>query len=199
MPRITEARRQQQRDRILTAARICFQTNGIRGTSMADIIQQSGLSAGAVYGHFNSKDDLIRASIDQSQELLSFITASVSRADGYTSVGDVTASLWAALAKIELGAGVDFRKLAMAGIEQARHDPAVNDELCKRYARIIETLASVEYQFDRPLSKTQTASLIFVFLWGLSVTEDLFGTGSDVTKEALEAFQRLTAKGEATP
>jgi len=41
-----------------TAARV-FAANGFHATSMADIISESGLSAGAVYRYFRSKEELI--------------------------------------------------------------------------------------------------------------------------------------------
>jgi AcrR family transcriptional regulator len=60
MPRLTEARRRDRRDQIAAAAFRCFARAGFAGTSMADIIAESGLSAGSIYSHFESKADLIR-------------------------------------------------------------------------------------------------------------------------------------------
>lgn len=59
MPKVTDAHREQMRTRIRQAALAAFQRGGVRGTSMAEIISEAGLSAGAVYGYFRSKDDLI--------------------------------------------------------------------------------------------------------------------------------------------
>src|SRR5262245_27131978 len=61
MPRVSEQHRADRRATILTAAARLFAANGFHATSMADIIGESGLSAGAVYGYFRSKDDLIAA------------------------------------------------------------------------------------------------------------------------------------------
>lgn len=49
------------RQRIHQATLTCFQSTGIQGVSMADIIRESGLSAGAIYGYYKSKDEVIRA------------------------------------------------------------------------------------------------------------------------------------------
>jgi len=38
----------------------CFARQGFGATSMADIISESGLSAGSIYSHFASKSDLFR-------------------------------------------------------------------------------------------------------------------------------------------
>lgn len=61
MPKVTEAHRQAMRERIHQATLTAFQTAGIQGVSMADIIRESGLSAGAIYGYYKSKDEIIAA------------------------------------------------------------------------------------------------------------------------------------------
>lgn len=59
MPKVTEEHRTARRHEIAQAALRCFARNGFAATSMADIIAESGLSAGAIYGHYASKDELI--------------------------------------------------------------------------------------------------------------------------------------------
>ncbi|MEY9952900.1 TetR/AcrR family transcriptional regulator [Leifsonia sp. EB34] len=59
MPKVTEEYRSARRHEIAQAALRCFARNGFAATSMADIIAESGLSAGAIYGHFSSKDELM--------------------------------------------------------------------------------------------------------------------------------------------
>ena len=61
MPRVTEAYRTARRDEIVSAALRCFSKKGYQRTSMADIIEESGLSAGAIYGHFAGKQELFAA------------------------------------------------------------------------------------------------------------------------------------------
>ncbi|WP_026820538.1 TetR/AcrR family transcriptional regulator [Arthrobacter castelli] len=59
MPRVTDEYRAARRLEIAQAALRCFARKGFQATSMSDIIAESGLSAGAIYGHFKGKDDLI--------------------------------------------------------------------------------------------------------------------------------------------
>lgn len=59
MPKVTEEYRTARREEILAAAMRAFQRRGFQATSMADIITESGLSAGAIYGHFASKSDIV--------------------------------------------------------------------------------------------------------------------------------------------
>ena len=63
LPKITEKQRDARRDQILTAAWKCFHNRGIHATSMEQIIREAGLSAGAVYLYFKSKEELILSAI----------------------------------------------------------------------------------------------------------------------------------------
>jgi AcrR family transcriptional regulator len=66
MPRVSDEHRERRREQILGAARRCFVRQGFHQTSMADIFTEAGLSAGAVYGYFKGKDELIAAIADEA-------------------------------------------------------------------------------------------------------------------------------------
>lgn len=59
MPKVTEEHRSEMRRRIQDAALACFARKGFAGASMADIVKEAGLSAGAVYVYYVSKADLM--------------------------------------------------------------------------------------------------------------------------------------------
>ncbi|MEV0363630.1 TetR/AcrR family transcriptional regulator [Nocardia fusca] len=61
MPRVSDEHLERRRRQILDAARICFVRKGFHQTSMQDVFTESGLSAGAVYRYFKSKDELVIA------------------------------------------------------------------------------------------------------------------------------------------
>jgi AcrR family transcriptional regulator len=50
-----------RRGEILAAAKACFAREGFHATSMRDIYRECGLSPGAVYNHFASKEDFVLA------------------------------------------------------------------------------------------------------------------------------------------
>ncbi len=60
MPRVTEVHRQARRDEIAEAALRVLQRNGVADTSIAQIVEESGLSAGAIYVNFENKAELAR-------------------------------------------------------------------------------------------------------------------------------------------
>lgn len=61
MPRLTPERREAKRAEIVAAARRCFSRDGFHQTSMPDIAAEAGVSAGAPYRYFASKDEIILA------------------------------------------------------------------------------------------------------------------------------------------
>ncbi|UGT45271.1 TetR/AcrR family transcriptional regulator [Nocardia yamanashiensis] len=61
MPRVSEEHLERRRQQILDAAQSCFARKGLHTTTMQDVFTESGLSAGAVYRYFKSKDDIIAA------------------------------------------------------------------------------------------------------------------------------------------
>jgi len=50
-----------RKKQILEAALRCFGEKGLRAATMDDVVAASGLSKGAIYSHFQSKDEIFRA------------------------------------------------------------------------------------------------------------------------------------------
>lgn len=59
MPKLTDEQQNERRARILDAAEICFADSGFHRTTMQDICRSAGISAGALYLYFDSKEALI--------------------------------------------------------------------------------------------------------------------------------------------
>ena len=68
MPKISLAHEQQRRAQILAAAMACFARQGYHATSMDDVVRESGLSVGAIYSYFPSKEELFLALSDERAE-----------------------------------------------------------------------------------------------------------------------------------
>jgi AcrR family transcriptional regulator len=80
VPRISPAQEQQRREQILAAAMACFARQGYHATSMDDVVRESGLSVGAIYSYFPSKQDLYLAlSEDRSKQTLAYLGELFSR------------------------------------------------------------------------------------------------------------------------
>jgi AcrR family transcriptional regulator len=61
MPRLTPTTRAARRQEILDAARRCFARRGFSATTIADLCEESGISAGGIYTHFENKHAIAKA------------------------------------------------------------------------------------------------------------------------------------------
>ncbi|MGE5602844.1 MAG: TetR/AcrR family transcriptional regulator [Nitrososphaerales archaeon] len=68
MPKVTAEYSTARRQQIIDAAYRCLARKGFHQTTMRDIYEEAGLSAGAVYHYFDSKDDIIAASFNFDYE-----------------------------------------------------------------------------------------------------------------------------------
>lgn len=141
MPKVTEEHREARRQQILAAASRCFVRKGLHRTSMQDIIDESGLSTGAIYSYYKGKDEIFQAIADarhrREAQLLSDALDSAELEDALRTLAEtfvaaladpqgrlerlVSIDLWAeALRNRELAAivrrGVDQPREAIADI-----------------------------------------------------------------------------------
>jgi len=70
MPKVSEEHAAARREQILAAAQKCFARKGFHASSMNDVFAEAGLSAGAVYSYFKSKDEIIAAMANRAVSLV---------------------------------------------------------------------------------------------------------------------------------
>jgi AcrR family transcriptional regulator len=70
LPKVDQEHLDARRQQIVDAARDRFATQGFARTSMADIVSESGLSIGAIYRYFTSKDEIVIAVCEQASNAL---------------------------------------------------------------------------------------------------------------------------------
>jgi TetR/AcrR family transcriptional regulator, transcriptional repressor of aconitase len=58
MPKISDERKAERREQILDGARRCFAEHGYEGATVAKLEREIGLSRGAIFNYFPSKEDL---------------------------------------------------------------------------------------------------------------------------------------------
>ena len=93
MPKVTQEYMEARRRQILDAARRCFLRDGFHSTSMQDLFAESGLSAGAVYRHFASKNEMITAIVEENMRDVLAMVHSAARNRPSSSVGDLMADV----------------------------------------------------------------------------------------------------------
>ncbi|HZC15999.1 MAG TPA: TetR/AcrR family transcriptional regulator [Caulobacteraceae bacterium] len=75
MPKISQAQKETRRQQILDAALKCFSRDGFHSTTTADIVGESGISQGALYLYFATKDDIVVALADDRHQGEAFVNA----------------------------------------------------------------------------------------------------------------------------
>lgn len=104
------------RDELLDAAARVFARQGYAGTKIQDIVREAGLSTGAVYGRFRSKDDLLRAAV---------LARSARVANPQAAVSGRVADLIARAASISDAPLSDDEAVRLEAFVTARREPEV--------------------------------------------------------------------------
>lgn len=142
MPRITERRRAERRKQILDAARACFQRKGLYVATMDDIIRACDLSAGAVYGHFKSKDELILAAVTDSLAEAQALLGTVLAAAPAPPPADLTRRLLGAISAFAERDGFDLKRIAVLGWSEAQRNPQLRAAMRPYYDAFLADLAT---------------------------------------------------------
>ena len=121
MPKVSQEYRAERRAHILAAARRCFVHDGFHGTSMQDLVDEAGVSSGAVYRYFPSKDAVIEAiAAENLDQVVAVIRKSVE--DGLTAEAAIGAVLEFVTAR---HAEDGFAAIALLVWSEALRNPAL--------------------------------------------------------------------------
>lgn len=162
MPRVSEEHLAARRAQILDAARRLFAANGFHATSMADVLRESELSAGAVYRYFAGKEDIIAAI---AEEALARIRAAFEDDDGDVPVGDLIERVFTVLdAQAEQD---DVGRLALQVWAEAARTPALRERIFEAMTEARAALAARLARADEPgVDPEATAKVVLALLPG---------------------------------
>ncbi len=174
MPRVTDEHRQQRREQLLDAARRCFVRQGFHATSMQDVLAEAGMSAGAAYGYFSSKDDIILAVAEENMTQVAAALRLIA-ADAEQTPATALAEIFE-LIRSE-NAKNDFAKVAVIVWSEAIRNQALRarlSDLGQQYRKTFAKLASSGRHrpsaADRSVASAATA-LVTGYILQLAVEE----------------------------
>ncbi len=190
-------RRDHQTQRIMEAARRCFLRSGFQGASMHQICAEAGMSPGALYRYFPSKESMIaaitKADREQDAEIFAVMFENPDVIDGFVK---------AAMAHVrhmhESGNAPLFAEIRA---ESMRNDAI---DLCCREAMDAVTGAFGRYlqgaidrgEIDPAVGLDQLMPMIAAIGEGLAIN-DLPGNG--VSSESIEIMIRVTVEAILRP
>ena len=122
------------RKQLLAAASRVFASKGYFGTKIMDIVREAGLSSGAVYGRFNSKNELLTEAI---------VSATIDNATRQAPEGDRVGDMLIRRMSERRGALNELEALELEAFVAARREKEVAEALAearRRYRAAIEPL-----------------------------------------------------------
>jgi len=154
MPKVTSEYRAERRAHIMAAARRCFVREGFHASSMQDLVGEAGMSSGAVYRYFPSKDAVIEAIAADNLEL---VVAVLARAIGEGA--SPQAAIAAVLEFVTVRHGEDgFAAIAVLVWSEALRNPTLAAHLRDAIATALATLSGNAHDArDGGLDGTHTA------------------------------------------
>jgi len=124
MPKVTEDQWKAQEQRYLDAARRCVSRIGVAPASMEDIRSEAGVSAGAMYRYFPSKDALIHAAIETSLIEVAGLIGQVGEREDISGPNAYLLALLQTFRQFRHHTeGVDLFRLAVQGWAHAQTQP----------------------------------------------------------------------------
>ncbi|TCO34120.1 TetR family transcriptional regulator [Kribbella steppae] len=190
MPKVTEEHRLARRQQIVAAARLCVVEQGFHKTTMADVIRESGMSAGAVYGYFKSKEEIVAAIAEEAlstvDELFEKILATE---EPLTPLAALEAALNHIVAVAERPGG-DVTRVAIQAWAEALRNPAIKATAQGKYIQVrahfeaVARRAQADGTVDASVDPHYIAQVLFGFLPGFILQRLLIGDVSPDTYTA---------------
>lgn len=176
MPKISDEKRAARRTQILEAAWVCFQKEGLHATTMDDIIRRSGLSAGAVYSYFSSKDELIQAAVTTSLSGLSALLIPVLQVRPCPAPARLLQQIVETIDAFTSREGYDLKRVALLGWAEAQRSEQLRLVMSTFYlsfrAQLEQALGAITQQ-EADLSVKDSAKAMLALIAGFVVQDAL--------------------------
>ncbi len=166
MPRVTKETARRRRQQIIDAALRCFARDGLHHTSMADLFEEAGMSAGSVYSWFASKDDIIEAAYGGSGAASVELMASALQGDPVAGIAEVLQTA------ARMFDDPDWRRTSRVNVQlwgEALVNDRVRDSFLDDFATYRQLLADAvrRAQADGSLNSDLDPDVVAHVVWGI--------------------------------
>ena len=196
-PRTRAERRDQQVQRILEAAKACFVRSGFQGASMQQICAEAGMSPGALYRYFPSKEAIIGAICEadraQDAQLFAAILGNPSVVDGVVQ---------GAMAHIRNVRETNAAPLFAEICAESMRNPAVADACQKNMDDVLDVFrdylgsAVARGEIDPPVDLKSLLHTLMAMVHGIAANNL---PGQEVPLDKLELMVRAAVEALLRP
>ena len=190
MPKVTDEHRATRREQILTAGWRCVAREGFHKTSMADVIRESGLSAGAVYLYFKSKDEMIAAIAEQVAAGGDQIFDEVLARDPLPTLDEAVHVIVSRIQQVAAAGENELIKVALPTWAEAVRNESIRAVVARAYRHLrgrmqelVERLQAAG-EFDPQADPEHVAQVLFGLMPGFILQRVILG---DVTADSYAA------------
>lgn len=148
LPNARAAAKQESHERIVCAAARAIRRSGYHGTGVADIMKDAGLTHGAFYAHFSSREAMLAEAADRAGAEANAIAASVIAS---ASRGQALRAMMHAYLSDEHCANIETGcPVAALGSETPRQAPEVRRAATNRLKEMIDLVARQSPDWGQP-------------------------------------------------
>ena len=191
--RITKEKAEENRVSLISAAGRLFRARGIDGVGVAEISKEAGLTHGALYAHFPSKDALAAAAMAEGVQRSYKRLHRHDRADGTPDLSKFLDYYLSTEARDNLGGSC---ALAASASEVARQDPAVGAHFAEGYLNMATAL---EHQLAgqgmaADAARRKALAITAAMLGGLTVARATAKADPQLSDEVLAALRQVLSE-----
>jgi len=183
---VRQERAEVTRSAILDGAARAFDAEGYHGTSLGDIVKEAGVTKGALYFHFGSKEELAQALVDEQFSALESVTDTPK--PGVQTVIDIVHTMARLLvADVRVRAGIRLV------IDQSSKAGLVSEPYTRWIELFRECLVQAQQRGDvkADLDPGRVARLIVGSWTGMQLSSQVLSGRADLTEETTLMWEML--------
>ncbi|ADB34257.1 transcriptional regulator, TetR family [Kribbella flavida DSM 17836] len=190
MPKVSDEYRLARRQQIVAAGRRCVSAHGFHKTTMADVIRESELSAGAVYGYFKSKDEIVAAIADEALGTVDELFRTILADERPLAPAEVMRTILEHVITLAERPGGDVTRIALQAWAEAVHNTAIAALAREKYTLVrnhyvtVVRRAQADGTVDPDVDADHVGQVLFGMLPGFVLQRLVLG---DVTVDSYAA------------
>ncbi len=167
MPKLDEQTQRARREHILDAADRCFARQGFHRTSMQDICRDAGISAGALYLYFTSKEALIAGICEREKTALAQGLAAIADSpDFIAALSELAETYCIRQPEEKLRLYLEINAEATRNPEIGRSQLEIDNFIVKSFEKLLSD-AKAKGRIDPTVDESTIAQVISIFGDGL--------------------------------